>query len=186
MLIRKLHDNEAALYADHLKRLSQADRCSRFSEAYVSDDLIDRYVAGISQDDLLMGAFANGVMVGGVHVGLGGGVAEIGISIEAGHRGQKLGNDLMEHAVNWARNRHAEKLYTMCSDGNVSMQALAKHVGMNVTHDHGVAEATMPLDPPDLVTITDEMASNVQEAIHDWAHMIEQCQELWLGTFHLR
>lgn len=186
MLIRKLHDHESALYADHLKRLSQPDRCSRFSEAHVSDDLIDRYVAGISQDDLLMGAFIDEVMVGAVHVGLGNGVAEIGISIEPGHRGQKLGNDLMAHAVNWARNRHAEKLYTMCSDSNVSMQALAKHVGMSITHDHGVAEGSMALEPPDLVTISDEMASNVNEALHNWSHMLEQCQELWLGTFNLR
>ncbi len=181
MLIRKLHNTELELYADHLKRLTPYDRSSRFSEASVSNELIDKYVAGISEDDLLMGAFVGDVMVGAVHVGLGGGTAEIGISIETEFRGQHLGNELMEHAVQWSRNRHAERLYTMCSDSNQPMQALARSTGMSITHDHGTAEAVMDLAPPDVMSYTDEIVADVQEVWHDWAHMFEHVQDLWLG-----
>ncbi len=45
MLIRKLHTAETGLYAAHLKRLTPYDRSSRFSEASVGDELIDKYVA---------------------------------------------------------------------------------------------------------------------------------------------
>lgn len=181
MLIRKLHPGEFGLYADHLKRLTPEDRCSRFSEVHVGDDLIDKYVQGIPEDDLLMGAFYEGVLVGAVHVGLGGGTAEIGISIETEYRGKSLGSELMEHAVQWSRNRHAERLYTMCSDSNQSMQALARHLGMHITHDHGTTEGVMDLDPPDVASYADEMTADVQEVWHDWAHMFEHVQELWLG-----
>ena len=181
MLIRKLHTDELDLYAAHLKRLTPEDRSSRFSEAHVSDEIIDAYVSRIPQDDLLMGAFKDDVLVAAVHVGLGGGVAEIGISVETDYRGQKLGGELMDHAVQWSRNRHAEKLYTLCSDSNQPMQALAKQVGMSITHDHGSAEAVMPLDPPDVLSMTDEMSADVQEAWHNWTHMLGHVQDLWLG-----
>jgi GNAT superfamily N-acetyltransferase len=182
MLIRKLHTEEKGLYADHLKRLPPSDRSSRFSEAAVSDELIDKYVAGISDDDLLMGAFIDHVMIGAVHVGLGGAIAEIGISVEGDHRGQNVGAELMDHAAQWSRNRHAERLYIMCSDSNQSMQALARSAGMRITHDHGVAEGTMDLDPPNVLTYSDEIAADVKEVWHDWAHMFEHVQELWFGT----
>ena len=182
MLIRKLHDDEKHLYAEHLKRLTPSDRSSRFSEACVSDELIDNYVNRIPDDDLLMGAFIDEVMVGAVHVGLGGGTAEIGISVEGDHRGQNLGSELMDHAVQWSRNRHVERMYTLCSDSNQSMQALARSIGMSITHDHGVAEGVMDLDPPDVLTVSDEIAADVQEAWHDWAHMMEHVQDLWVGN----
>ena len=181
MYIRKLHSTETHLYAEHLKRLTPSDRASRFSETVVRDEMIDGYVNGIPEDDLLMGAFVNEVMVGGVHVGLGGGTAEIGISIEGEYRGQSLGTELMEHAVQWSRNRHVERMYTLCSDSNQSMQALARTIGMSITHDHGVAEGVMELDPPNVLTVADEIASDVQEVWHDWAYMVERVQDLWFG-----
>ena len=182
MLIRKLHDGEKHLYAEHLKRLSPLDRSSRFSETVVSDELIDRYVNGIPEDDLLMGAFVDEIMVAGVHVGLGGGTAEIGVSVESAHRGKSIGTELMDHAVQWSRNRKVERMYSVCSDSNKSMQALARHLGMSITHDHGTAEGMVELPPPDVLTVADEMTADVKEVWHDWAHMMEQVQDLWLGS----
>ena len=182
MLIRKLHTGENHLYAEHLKRLTPADRSSRFSESFVSDETIDAYVSRIPEDDLLMGAFVDEVMVAAVHVGLGGGTAEIGISVEGDYRGQNVGTKLMDHAVQWSRNRHVEKMYTLCSDSNQSMQALARHMGMSITHDHGTAEGVMELPPPDVLTVTDEIVADVEEVWHDWAHMMEHVQDLWVGN----
>ena len=181
MLIRKLHSTETHLYAEHLKRLSPADRSSRFSEASVSNELIDNYVNRIPEDDLLMAAFIDDVMVAAVHVGLGGGTAEIGISVESDYRGQSVGYELMDHAVQWSRNRRVERMYTLCSDSNQSMQALARNIGMSITHDHGTAEGVMDLDPPNVLTVTDEIAADVREVWHDWAHMMEHVQDLWMG-----
>lgn len=181
MLIRKLHPEEKHLYAEHLKRLTPSDRTSRFSESVVTDDVIESYAAKIPDDDLLMGAFKDNVLVAAVHVGLGGGTAEIGVSVEAEYRGQSVGTELMDHAVLWSRNRRAERMYSMCSDSNRSMQALARHIGMSITHDHGTAEGVMDLDPPNMLTVSDEIAADVREVWHDWAHMMEHVQDLWFG-----
>ncbi len=182
MLIRKLHPGEINLYADHLKRLSPDDRRSRFSETVVSDAVIEAYVNGISDDDLLLGAFdENDQMVAAVHVGLSGTMAEIGVSVEPDHRGKHLGTALADHAAKWARNRHAERLYSVYSDSNRSMQGVAHHMGMSITHDHGVAEAFLDLPPPDAITVSDEISANVNEMWHNWAKKIERFQDLWRG-----
>ena len=187
MLIRKLHPEEYALYADHLKRLAPEDRQSRFSECVVSDHVIETYVAGISPDDLLMGAFDDdNILVAAVHVALANSIAEIGVSVEAKLRGNGVGTELMDHAAMWARNRHAEKMISVYSDSNRSMGALAHHLGMSITHDHGVAEGVVDLPPPDAVTVADEIASDVHELWHDWTHLMTHCQDLWFGRFSVK
>jgi RimJ/RimL family protein N-acetyltransferase len=186
ILIRKLPAEEYGIYADHLKRLSPADRQSRFSEAVVADEVIEKYVAGISPDDMVIGAFdETDHMVAAVHVGMSGKTAEIGVSVEPSHRDQHVGTELMDHAAKWARNRHADRLYSVYSDSNRSMQGLAHRLGMSITHDHGVAEGVLDLPPADAGTIYDELATDVQGAWHDWAQNIERFQDLWLGTVSL-
>ena len=170
MLIRKLHPDEHGLYLEHLKRLSPDDRRSRFSETVVSDDVIEAYVDKISPEDMVLGAFdKTDRLVAAAHVGLGGAIAEIGVSVEPDHRGKHLGTELTDHAAKWARNRHAHKLYSVYSDSNRSMQGVAHHMDMSVTHDHGVAEAILNLAPPDAATVSDELVADFQEMWRDWS-----------------
>ncbi len=184
MLIRKLHGHERGLFTQHLQRLSGDDRRFRFAHPAVSDATIESYVASIAEDDLIVGAFEGDILVGGVHVALAHGVAEIGVSVDPRHRGQGLGGELFNRATRWARNRRAEKLYTLCLADNRAMNGLARKLGMDIKLDCGTAEAFLILDPPDLVTVSDEMTSNVDTAMHEWVGLVSSCRDLWLGTSH--
>lgn len=181
MLIRKLAAHERPLFVAHLKRLPPEDRRFRFAHSKVSDEWIDRYVAGIAADDLILGGFANEVLAGAVHVAFADDIAELGISVDPGHRNQGLGAELMRRAIRWARNRRAERLYTLCQADNRAMVVLAGKAGMVIHRDCGVAEAFLPLAPPDLLTVSDEVAIGIHVAMRDWAEAMRVYNRFWSG-----
>ena len=141
MLIRKLYLHERSAYAAHLKRLSPEDRRLRFARSGVADRVIDDYVATMGVDDLILAAFAGDELVGAAHVALGGSLAEVGVSVDERHRTDGIGSKLLRQAAAFARNRRAEKLYTLCLSDNRSMVALARRTGMQVHYQGGEAEA---------------------------------------------
>jgi RimJ/RimL family protein N-acetyltransferase len=176
MLHRKLLVEERHLFSEHLKRLAPADRSFRFAHSRVNDEWIDKYVAGIAVDDLLLGCFHDDVLVGAAHVAFSGAVAEVGISVETAHRARGVGAELIRRAVRWTRNRRAEKLYTLCQSDNRSMIALARKLGMTIHRESGTAEAYMPLPPPDLLTVGDEWTAEIDGLAQDWLSMVKACQ----------
>jgi Acetyltransferase (GNAT) family. len=183
MLIRKLLFHERPLFVDHLKRLPAADRQFRFVHNHITDDLIERYVAGIAADDLLLGCFAEDRMAGAAHVAFAGGVAELGVSVDPDLRGRGVGEDLFRRASRWARNRRMDRLYTLCQADNRSMVALARKVGMTIHRESGTAEAFLALDPPDLLTVSDELSVGVNTAMQDWADLVRTCSGVLMPAF---
>lgn len=178
MLIRKLLSWERPLFAAHLKRLAGQDRAFRFAHPKVDDSWIDRYVASIAPDDLIIGAFDEDALIGAVHVALAQEVAEIGVSVDPGHRGKGLGAELFQRATRWARNRRAQKLYTLCQADNLGMMALARRQGMTIHRDLGTAEAFLPLDPPDMISVTDEMSAGFETALHGWSRTCREVMQV--------
>ena len=175
MLIRKLHVHERLLFADHLKRLPPDDRQFRFAHAHVTDEVIDRYVANIGADDLILGCFVDDRLVGGVHVAFAEDIAEAGVSVDPDQRGNGVGAELFRRASLWARNRRAQKLYTLCQADNRAMVALAHKLGMTVHRESGTAEGFLALDPPDLLTVSDELSVGVHTMLNDWANLVRTC-----------
>lgn len=173
MLIRRLYTHERAAYATHLKRLSAEDRRLRFARSGVADEVIDDYVATIGAGDLILAAFAEDELVGAAHVALTGSLAEVGVSVDERHRTDGIGSKLLRQAVAFARNRRAEKLYTLCLSDNRSMVALARRAGMQVHFEGGEAEAFLDLPPPDPVTVTEEISSGLFAVFQDWAEMMD-------------
>jgi RimJ/RimL family protein N-acetyltransferase len=180
MLIRKLLLHERPLFLDHLNRLTGADRSFRFAQANVPDETIVRYVAGIAADDLILGRFDDERMVGAVHVAFAEDIAEVGVSVDPGHRGQGIGADLFKRAARWARNRHADKLYTLCQADNRAMVALATKLGMTIHRDSGTAEAFLALPPPDLLSVSDELSAGMDGVLRELADMMRTCGTVWL------
>lgn len=180
MLIRKLHVHERPLFADHLKRLPDSDRQYRFARANVTDEVIDRYVSSIGADHLVVGCFVDDRLVAGVHVAFDHGLAEVGVSVDREHRIQGIGAELFRRAIHWARNRRAEKLYTLCQADNLAMVALARKLGMQVHRDSGTAEAFLALDPPDLLSVSDELSMGMSTVYAEWADMVRTCQNAML------
>lgn len=180
MLIRKLHLHERLLFAEHLKRLPANDRQFRFAHAHVSDEVIDRYVSQIAGDDLILGCFIDDRLVGGVHVAFADDIAEVGVSVDPEQRAQGIGAELFRRASHWARNRRAQKLYTLCQADNRAMMALATKLGMDIHRESGTAEAFLALDPPDLVTVSDELSVGMHTMLTDWADLVRTCHGvLW-------
>lgn len=180
MLIRKLLVPERKLYVDHLKRLPALDRQFRFAHNHVSDEMIDTYVAGISADDLLLGGFSDDRLIGCAHVARAEAIAELGVSVDPDFRGRGVGEELFRCASRWARNRQVDKLYTLCQADNRSMMALAHKLGMVIHRDCGTAEAFLALDPPDLLSVSDEMSVGMQTAMQGWAEWMLACRGLLL------
>lgn len=178
MLIRRLYAHERAAYAAHLKRLGTEDRRLRFARSGVGDQVIDLYVAGIAEDDLILAAFAGEDLVGGAHLALSGPVAEVGVSVDEAHRADGIGSALLRQAAAFARNRHAEKLYTLCLSDNRSMMALARRTGMEVHVQGGEAEAFLDLPPPDPLTVGEEISTGLFAMFHDWAEMMDSYSSL--------
>ena len=181
MLIRKLLISERGLFARHLKALPSPDRRFRFAHAGVTDTWIDAYVDQISDDDLILGVFDDAdALVGAAHVAFAGSVAEVGVSVDPRFRAKGIGADLFRRAIRWARNRRAERLYTLCLSDNAAMCVLARKLGMDIHRDSGTAEAYLALDPPDMVTVTDEVSSGIDTFVHDWADVMRLCQKALL------
>ncbi|MCR6628734.1 MAG: GNAT family N-acetyltransferase [Magnetospirillum sp.] len=175
MLIRKLHLHERPLFVEHLRRLPPNDRQFRFAHAHVTDEAIARYVGRIDHDDLILGCLAEDRLVGGAHVAFTGEVAEVGLSVDPDHRAQGIGAELFRRASHWARNRRAQKLYTLCQTDNRAMLALAAKLGMVVHRESGTAEAFLALDPPDLLTVSDELSVGVHNVINEWTDLMRTC-----------
>ena len=110
MLHRKLLVEERGIFAQHLKRLAPTDRQFRFAHSRINDEWIDKYVAGIADDDMILGCFDGDALVGAAHVAFSGPVAEVGISVDSHYRAQGVGAELIRRAVRWTRNRRAERL----------------------------------------------------------------------------
>lgn len=182
MHIRKIHPQDFPQIVDHLKRLSPEDRSFRFASSNVSDHWIESYVASIRPDDVVLGGYDQDVLVGVVHVAFGHDVAEIGISVDREWRAKGLGSDLFGRAIRWARNRRAARLYTLCQSNNRSMLALAHKLGMSVHRESGTAEAFLPLEPPDILTVTDQMGTEITTVVDDWAAVVRSCHVLLMDS----
>ena len=182
MLIRKLLLHERPLFVDHLKRLQGADRQFRFAQGHVPDEAIERYVGHIAPEDLILGRFTDERMVGAVHVAFAEDIAEVGVSVDPDHRGQGIGADLFKRAARWARNRHAERLYTLCQSDNRAMVALATKLGMTIHRESGTAEAFLALPPPDLLTVSDELSAGMNGMLREWGEIMRTCGTVWLRS----
>ncbi len=173
MLIRRLYAHERRLYADHLKRLADTDRRLRFAGGGMTDARIDAHVDGIDVNDLILAAFEGDRVAGAAHVAITGSIAEVGVSVDSDHRTSGTGSDLLRQSVAFARNRRAEKLYTLCLSDNRAMMALARRTGMTLHAEGGEAEAFLDLPPPDAATLCREASTGLFAVFHDWAELVE-------------
>lgn len=148
MTIRMLLPVERTLFADHLKRLEWNDRLMRF-ESSVSDEYIDRYVAGISPQDTIIGLFDDaGTLRGAAHCAYRGDIADLGLSIEASYRRQGNGTALLNQAVDSARFR-ANHFSSQCLTHNRWMMTRLQRMGFEIEVDYDTAHSA-ELNPADM------------------------------------
>ncbi len=152
--VRKLWIGETDAYRDHLLRLDQESRNTRFSGA-VSDDFIARHAATATGLGVVVhGFFVDGVMRGGAELrrngaSLGGMLsdgAEAAFSIEQEWQSHGVGTVLLERTLLSARNRGIKHLRMDCLADNRRMQQLARKFEADLSFDFG--SVIGEVDPP--------------------------------------
>ena len=145
----RLRAPDKAALLHHFLALDREDRRLRFG-APLSDDAIRDYVGRLDMardglfavhDDLLE-------IVAVVHVALGEGPAELGLSVLPGWRGTGHGNALVARAVMFLRNRSARAVFVHCLAENAAMMHIARKNGMSLEWGGGEADGHLGLRPP--------------------------------------
>jgi GNAT superfamily N-acetyltransferase len=140
-VIRKLWIGETAKYRDHMLRLDQSSRHSRFAGG-VSDEFISKYVElSNTLDAVIYGFFLDGMMRGAAELRpLGSNLprqAEAAISVEKPWQSHGVGSALLRHILLAARNRGIRLLHMACLAENQRMQQLARKFDAELSFDFG-------------------------------------------------
>ena len=176
--IRKIPSLQLSLYTEHLLRLSPEDRHLRFGNA-MSDVAIKRYVdTQYRIKQIVLGAFDDqNNVVAAIEIVFDttkympvNESAEIGLSVEDGHRGKGLGTELFKRAVEIAQNRRVAKLVSHCLSRNRWMVRIAKKNGMTVENESGESMGTVDLVPGNLISAIGEAIGD-GIALLDYARM---------------
>ena len=127
---RKLWPSEKAKFRDHLLRLDQASRRTRFAHA-VSDTFIDDYSNHMSELGSIVYAYIEDgeVRAAAELKKLGttwGRDAEAAFTVESAYQDRGLGTELMGRIIRSARNRGVQNLFMSCLPENSKMQTIAR------------------------------------------------------------
>ena len=145
----RLRVTDRAALEQHFLALDGEDRRLRFG-ASISDAGLRMYVARIDFERDGLFAVRDGELrlLAVVHVAMGGGAPEMGLSVLPGLRGRGLGNALFARAVMHLRNRGKRRVFVHCISENGAMMHLARRNGMRIVNTGAESDAYLALDPP--------------------------------------
>ena len=145
----------------HFLALDDEDLRLRFEHA-ISETTLMQYVDSINfERDAVFGVFDENLELAGVaHLGLIDGIAEFGVSVIPGHRGEGIGTALYRRAYEYSRNHRIDTLFVHCLKENAAMMHIARKAGMEIQRDYGEADAYLKLSPPN-------PGSMLQEAVEE-------------------
>lgn len=128
--------------------------------------LVDRIEAEPDQHELLVAQ--NGTSwLGTLHIAkINSTTIEFGIIVHADHRGQGIGNSMLEEAIVWARNRNYSELFMHCMGWNKPIRHLCHKHGLLPRHILGDSEVNIHLNPPSWATIASEVGIKQRNVYH--------------------
>src|SRR3954470_22449214 len=163
-IIRKLWLGEAARYRDHLLRLDDASRHSRFGGG-VSDEFIRNYVSttfGLSA--VVHGFFVDGVLRGAAELRPLGPAfareAEAAFSIEPAWQSHGVGSALLSRTLLAARNRGIKPMHMACLANNRRMQDLARKFAAELSFDFGGVVGEVEAARPTPLSVLRELVAD--------------------------
>lgn len=141
----------------HFLTLDAEDLRLRF-EHVISETTLLKYVDSIDfEHDAVFGVFDDRLELAGVaHLGLRGEIAEFGVSVIPGHRGEGIGTALYRRAYEYSRNHRITTLFVHCLKENAAMMHIARKAGMEIVLDAAEVEAHLRVPPGDPVSYTEE------------------------------
>jgi GNAT superfamily N-acetyltransferase len=168
VLVKKLAPIHRDALLRHFLALGEDDRRLRFG-SMISDAGIADYVARIDFDrDAVFGVFDDDLnLTGAAHVAVGEGMAELGVSVLPGYRGQNIGTALFDRAGMFARNQLIRVLFMHCLAENQAMMHIARKSKMRIVAAGGEADAHLELPPSDPASIARELMQE-QIALFDY------------------
>ena len=142
----------------HFLALTAEDLRLRFEHVICEESLL-KYVDAIDFDrDAVFGVFDDRLELAGVaHLGLRGEIAEFGVSVAPGHRGEGIGTALYRRAYEYCRNHRIRSLFVHCLHENAAMMHIARKAGMEIVTDTNEVEARLRVPAGDPLSFTEEM-----------------------------
>ena len=168
----RLRETDRDALEAHFLALDGEDRRLRFGGP-IADEGLRTYVARIDfeRDGLFAVHDDDSTLLAVVHVAVGNGEAEMGLSVLPGHRGKGLGNALFTRAVVYLRNRGEPKVFVHCISENAAMMHLARKHGMRIVNNGGESDAHLVLEPATPLSILDEWVQDFSSA---WSNAISR------------
>jgi len=175
--VQRLSASARDAYRAHLVALDPEDRRLRFG-SMIASDAIAAYVDRIDFERDVVFAVRDDTLrvVAAAHVAIvDEATAELGVSVDAGHRLRGVGSALVRRAAAYSRNRNVRTLYMHCLAENAPMMHIARSAGMNVVVQSGHADAHLTLPPAD-------SASLVGEALADGIALVDFALKAQVNT----
>lgn len=143
-------DDEAAL-ALHLLGLDGEDRALRFG-ASTPDRTLLAYARGLNYNrDVAEGAWDGSKLIGFAHLAVmqedGYAVGELGLSITAGYRGQRIASRLIQRSILRARRFGLTRMYVHYMRRNLAMTRLVRRFGLATRYEGDEALACLQVLP---------------------------------------
>jgi len=147
-VVYPLGNDSRAQVLEHLLRLAPDDRRLRFGVP-LPDESISGYVARLDFGrDAVFGVRDDAeTLVGVTHVARMDDAVELGLSVDAVHRGRGIAKAMFRRARLHARNRGFRQLYMHCLSENAAMMHIAREAGMRIVIDGTDRDASLPLPP---------------------------------------
>ncbi len=142
----------------HFLALEPEDLRLRF-EHVISELTLMQYIDAIDFGrDAVFGVFDDRLELAGVaHLGLRGEIAEFGVSVAPGHRGEGVGTALYRRAYEYCRNHCIRTLFVHCLKENAAMMHIARKAGMEIVLDASEVEANLRVPPGDPASFAEEL-----------------------------
>ena len=154
---------------EHLLRLPPEDRRLRFGVP-VSEETIAGYVEKLDfSRDAIFGVREDpSALAGFTHVAQLDDAVELGLSVDALHRGRGIAQAMFRRALLHARNRGFRQLFMHCLAENAAMMHIAREAGMRIVIDGSDRDASLSLPPATMLSVGTEYYEG-QLVLLDWA-----------------
>jgi len=167
---RILLANELPKYAQFIKARRMDSLCMYFGYP-ITDIGIEQLLESIednpSKHRIVVAEDADLEIVGTIHIAnISDTEVEFGVMVAESHRNMGISSIMMEYALAWCQNRCLRDVYMHCLSYNAPILHLVRKYGLEVSKDHGDADARVTLPLPNIFTLGRESVARQQNTIH--------------------
>lgn len=177
VVFRKILPAEIPAYRDHLLRLNERDRRSRFLTA-ASDETIRSHCSSLDWfNTIIIAAFIDGELRGAVELtGVPGQTmrhVELAVSVELPWQNTGTGSELVRRALLVSQNRSVHRVTMICLRENRRMQYIARKNGCTLDFDDADVMGDVLVPPPTHISVLMEM---MQDGVAVFGSVLQQWQ----------